>query len=115
MASRYPEHTPDMLWLKAELARLRAGIADANRRAMVGGGLAAGSGGTGTGGGDNSYSQSFAAAATWTIAVPAAFGRTPNVAIFSPGGEEVEADVTASSTIVTVQFPAPYAGSVLLT
>jgi hypothetical protein len=52
--------------------------------------------------------------ATWTIPVPGAMGRRPNVAVFV-GGEMVETDVTASPTEVVVTFPEPVAGTAVLT
>lgn len=53
-------------------------------------------------------------AATWIIPVPAGFNRTPAVAVYV-GGELVLTDVTADETTVTIEFPAPTAGSVILT
>lgn len=52
--------------------------------------------------------------ATWTIPVPSDIKRRPNVAIYTTTGEEVEADVLATSTSVMITFPSPYAGSVVL-
>lgn len=54
------------------------------------------------------------AAATWTVPVPVALGRTPAVSVYIDG-ELVDTDVTASPTTVTVTFPAPVAGTVVLT
>lgn len=54
-------------------------------------------------------------AATWTIAVPDGFPpRRPAVALYI-GDELVDADVVATPTTVTVTFPAPVAGSAVLT
>lgn len=53
-------------------------------------------------------------AATWIFAVPVGFGRTPSVDIYV-AGELVDADVTADSTTVSIQFPSPAVGSVVLT
>jgi len=50
--------------------------------------------------------------ATWTI--PHELTRRPNVSIYSTSGEEVEADVSASLTQVSISFPAPFAGSAVL-
>ncbi len=52
-------------------------------------------------------------ASTWLIPVTG-FNRRPNVAIYV-GGEEVETDIVATSTLVTVTFPAPTAGTAVLT
>jgi hypothetical protein len=41
--------------------------------------------------------------------------RRPVVKIYDASGVEVEADVEADSTSVTITFPSPYAGSVVLT
>lgn len=51
-------------------------------------------------------------ASTWTINHD--FGRPPAVTVYIDG-EIVETDVTATDTQVTVTFPAPYMGSVILT
>lgn len=53
------------------------------------------------------------ALATWTLAVPSTFGRTPNVAVFV-GGQAVIAEVHASDSLVSVIFPEPMTGSVVL-
>lgn len=53
-------------------------------------------------------------AATWIIDVPAAFGRRPAVSIYL-GNELVDTDIVASSTTVSVIFPAPASGSAVLT
>lgn len=52
--------------------------------------------------------------ATWTIAVPGAMGRRPNVAVYI-GGEMVESDVVADATQVVITFPEPVAGTAVLT
>lgn len=54
-------------------------------------------------------------AGSWIIAVPASFGRRPNVAVYLATGEEVHADVTASTSTVTVTFATPTAGTAVLT
>ena len=50
--------------------------------------------------------------ATWTI--PHSLGRRPAVELYI-GGESVEADVTASSSTVTITLPSPMAGTAVLT
>lgn len=55
-----------------------------------------------------------APSASWVIAVPAAFERRPGVAVYV-AGEQVEADVTADSSTVSIQFPTPTSGSAVLT
>jgi hypothetical protein len=52
--------------------------------------------------------------ATWTIPVPGAMGRRPNVAVYV-AGEMVETDVTSSLTEVVITFPEPTAGTAVLT
>lgn len=52
-------------------------------------------------------------AATWTIPVPAGFGRTPGVMVIV-GGRLVITDVSADPTTVTVIHPEPTVGSVVL-
>lgn len=52
---------------------------------------------------------------TWTIPVPPEFARRPGVAVFLQDGEEVVADVVASSTTVSITFAAPVAGTAVLT
>lgn len=51
--------------------------------------------------------------AGWNI--PHTLGRRPNVAVYLDSGEHVEADVTASSSAVSITFPAPVMGSAVLT
>lgn len=51
-------------------------------------------------------------AATWTLSHP--LGRVPSVQVFLTGGEAVLADITASDTQITVTFPFPQQGFVLL-
>ncbi len=53
------------------------------------------------------------ALATWVINHP--LGRRPNVALFTTDGEEVEADIIASNTVVTITLPGPMAGQAILT
>lgn len=55
-----------------------------------------------------------APSASWVISVPPEFGRRPGVAVYV-AGELVEADVAADSSTVSVQFPTPTSGSVVLT
>lgn len=55
-----------------------------------------------------------APSSSWVIAVPVSLGRRPTVAVYV-AGELVEADVTATSTNVNVQFPTPTAGTAVLT
>lgn len=50
---------------------------------------------------------------TWVIPHP--LERRPGVTVFLATGEEVEADVTASSTVVSITFPAPMVGQAILT
>lgn len=56
----------------------------------------------------------FASSNTWIAAVPSTFGRTPAVTLYVDG-EEVEAPIVADSTLVTVQWPFPVAGRMVLT
>lgn len=56
-----------------------------------------------------------AAAGTWTLQVPPALGRVPEVSVYLQSGEQVFADVVASATQVTVTFAAPTSGFVILT
>lgn len=51
---------------------------------------------------------------TWTIPVPVGFGRRPSVAVYLASGEAVMADVSASSTSVTITFASPQSGSAVL-
>lgn len=52
--------------------------------------------------------------ATWTIGVPSAMGRRPGVSIFDSNDALILSDVVASETQVTVTFPEPIAGHVIL-
>lgn len=52
-------------------------------------------------------------ASTWTFPIPASIGRFPNVGIYI-GGELVEADVTATTQVVSVSFPSPRTGVLVL-
>lgn len=52
--------------------------------------------------------------ASWVIAIPLSFGRRPNVDVYV-GDVQVEADVTATSLNVNIQFPSPTSGSAVLT
>lgn len=66
-------------------------------------------------GGDISHEVEITApASTWTVTVPDVFTRRPNVAIFIDD-ELVDADVHASITNVTVVFPTPQTGTLVLT
>jgi microcompartment protein CcmL/EutN len=65
-----------------------------------------------TGGGGQVHTQA-AAAATWIIAH--SLGRLPSVTIYLNSGEEVDTDITATSTSVTVTFPAATPGFAILT
>jgi len=58
------------------------------------------------------YTQ-VAPAASWTVAH--ALGRIPTVTLYSVTGELVDTDITASTTAVTVSFPTPTAGTLVLT
>jgi hypothetical protein len=69
--------------------------------------------GPGGGSGGYEYEQS-TPAATWIIAVPVDFERTPAVSVYV-GGELVFTDVTADETTVTIEFPSPTAGLAVLT
>jgi hypothetical protein len=51
-------------------------------------------------------------AATWSIIHN--LQRRPSVIIYDASGAEVEADVVADTTSVTITFPAPVTGSVVL-
>jgi len=53
--------------------------------------------------------------ATWTIALPGEWTRIPDVAVYSTSDEQIEADVSASNTQVSIQFPYPFAGYAILT
>jgi hypothetical protein len=117
VSAKYPQHVTDQAWLKQRLKDIDEAIADANRRAM----RAANTGAAGTGGGGGSttwsgYSQTFTAASSVTMSVPSGFGgRIPEVGVYLATGEKVIADVTASTTSVTVTFSGPYSGTILLT
>ena len=52
------------------------------------------------------------AAASWTI--PHTFARRPDVSIYAVDGEQVDADIYASPTMVVITFPAPFAGQAIL-
>lgn len=69
---------------------------------------AAGPGGGGTG---IEYTQS-TPLASWLV--PHTFGRLPNVAVYI-AGEEVDADVTATTTQAVIAFASPAAGVAVLT
>lgn len=116
MSAKYGQWVPDQNWLTAKFRRLEEQIADANRRGMK---AANSGGGSGTGGGTTTYTsgytQTFSSAATWTVSVPAGFGRVPEVGVYSTTGERVWADVVATSSTVTITFAVPYSGTVLLT
>jgi hypothetical protein len=66
-----------------------------------------------TGGSSGFEHTQVAAAATWTIAH--GLGRLPNVAVYLNSGEEVETDVTSTSTQVSITFPTATAGKAVLT
>lgn len=51
--------------------------------------------------------------ATWII--PHSFGRIPAVSVYLNTGEEIEPDVIASVTTVSIMFPTPTAGTAVLT
>lgn len=73
----------------------------------------------GPGGGasaSNEFIQS-APASTWNIPFPTGMARRPDVQLYSTSGEAIEADVVATiaTSIVTVTFPSPFAGSAVLT
>lgn len=52
--------------------------------------------------------------ATWTIPVPSGFDSRPSVTVFLDSGESVIADVSASSSSVTITFASPVSGSAVL-
>jgi len=52
-------------------------------------------------------------ASTWTFTH--LFGRRPSVSVYNAAGQEVFADVTTDDMLVTVVFPSPTTGSVVLT
>jgi len=54
----------------------------------------------------------FAAAATWSTTH--SLGRRPAVSVFLPTGEEVDTDVVATDTTVTLTFATPTAGTLVL-
>lgn len=68
----------------------------------------------GGGGGSGVEIQQSSPSSSWVLPVPEEFGRRPNVAIYV-AGEQVEADVNATSSTVSVQFPTPTSGSAVLT
>lgn len=49
-------------------------------------------------------------AAWWSWPNP--FGALCNVTVYTPTGEQVEADVTVTPTLITVMFPEPTSGAV---
>jgi hypothetical protein len=51
---------------------------------------------------------------TWVITLPNDLGRLPAVTIYDDLGEVVEADVTATSTVVSISFPAPATGTAII-
>lgn len=52
--------------------------------------------------------------AGWSIIVPGALGRRPNVTLYDEDGKQMFADVDATPTSVFVAFPTPTAGSAVL-
>jgi hypothetical protein len=52
--------------------------------------------------------------ATWTITVPATFGRRPNIAVYTESGEHVLTDISSNSTTATITFASPTTGSAVL-
>jgi hypothetical protein len=58
------------------------------------------------------YTQE-APAASWVI--PHSFGRVPDVAVYLTTGEQIDPDIIATETNVTVTFPTATAGSAVLT
>lgn len=52
-------------------------------------------------------------ASTWNISH--SLQRLPSVTLYDTSGAEVEADVVSTATTVVVTFPAPFAGSAVLT
>ena len=54
-----------------------------------------------------------APSSSWNF--PHGLGRLPTVALYLASGEEVEADITASTTEVSVVWPEPVAGKMVLT
>lgn len=52
--------------------------------------------------------------ASWVFSVPGGFSRKPAVTVYV-AGEIVAADVTANLSTVSVTFPTPASGSVVLT
>lgn len=69
----------------------------------------------GPGGGSGGYQhEQSVPAATWIIAVPIDYERTPAVSVYV-GGELVITDVIADETTVTIEFPSPTAGLAVLT
>lgn len=79
----------------------------ADLRAQIGAG-----GGGGAGPAGFQYLQS-TAAASWSI--PHAFGRRPNVELYTLAGERVFTDLTATTSAVYVTFPSPTSGYAVLT
>jgi len=53
--------------------------------------------------------------ASWSFAVPYSFTRAPSVQVRDDAGTVIFADTTATSSLVTVQFPTATTGSVVLT
>lgn len=70
-------------------------------------------GASGGGGGGGEVHIQDTPLATWVVAHTV--GRRPNVAIYLPTGEEVDADVVSSPTVVTITFPSPTMGQAVLT
>lgn len=68
-------------------------------------------GGGGASGSGFQYNQN-SPASSWPIAH--SLGRIPAVSVYV-AGEEVFADVSASSSLVVITFPTPYAGVAILT
>lgn len=67
------------------------------------------------GGGSGAFEYTQAVAqATWTIPVPGAMGRRPNVSVFI-GNENVDTDVVADSSQVVITFSSPQSGTAVLT
>jgi len=52
--------------------------------------------------------------ATWVISLPNDLGRLPAVTLYNDAGEIVEADVFATSTVVTVQWFGPTTGRAVI-
>jgi hypothetical protein len=66
------------------------------------------------GGGASGGFQHNQASASSAWSIPHSLGRIPGVDVYV-AGEQVEADVDATSSLVVITFPTPYSGVAILT